>query len=77
VARRWALAGHGIVRKSAIDVVADIQAGRRLGLLPEWQSDAVLISLVCPHRSQVSERVRLSQRFLQQRCQDWMAHHLL
>jgi DNA-binding transcriptional LysR family regulator len=77
VARRWALAGHGIVRKSAIDVVADIQAGRLLALLPEWQSDTVPISLVCPHRSQVSERVRLLQRFLQQRCQDWMAHHLL
>ncbi|CAI1531014.1 D-malate degradation protein R [Serratia quinivorans] len=77
IARRWALAGHGIVRKSAIDVVADIQAGRLVTLLPEWQSDAVPISLVCPHRSQVSERVRLLQRFLQQRCQDWMAHHLV
>ncbi|QPS89387.1 LysR family transcriptional regulator [Serratia plymuthica] len=76
VARRWALAGHGIVRKSAIDVVADIYAGRLVQLLPEWQSDAVPISLVCPHRSQVSERVRLLQRFLQQRCQGWMEHHL-
>jgi len=76
VARRWALAGHGIVRKSAIDVVADIHAGRLVQLLPEWQSDAVPISLVCPHRSQVSERVRLLQRFLQQRCQGWMEHHL-
>jgi DNA-binding transcriptional LysR family regulator len=77
IARRWALAGHGIVRKSAIDVVADIQAGRLVTLLSEWQSDAVPISLVCPHRSQVSERVRLLQRFLQQRCQDWMTHHLV
>lgn len=76
VARRWALAGHGIVRKSAIDVVADIHAGRLVQLLPEWQSDTVPISLVCPHRSQVSERVRLLQRFLQQRCQGWMEHHL-
>lgn len=76
VARRWALAGHGIVRKSAIDVVADIHAGRLVQLLPEWHSDAVPISLVCPHRSQVSERVRLLQRFLQQRCQGWMEHHL-
>lgn len=77
IARRWALAGHGIVRKSAIDVVADIHAGRLVPVLPEWQSDAVPISLVCPHRSQVSERVRLLQRFLQQRCQGWMADYLV
>lgn len=63
VARRWALAGHGVVRKSAIDVVADIRAGRLVQLLPEWRSDAVPINLVCPHRSQVSERVRQLQRF--------------
>lgn len=63
IARRWALAGHGVVRKSAIDVVADIRAGRLVQLLPEWRSDAVPINLVCPHRSQVSERVRQLQRF--------------
>lgn len=64
VARRWALAGPGVVRKSAIDVVADIHAGRLVQLLPEWRSDAVPINLVCPHRSpQVSERVRQLQRF--------------
>lgn len=76
VARRWALAGHGVVRKSAIDVAADIRAGRLVQLLPEWRSDAVPINLVCPHRSQVSERVRQLQRFLQQRCQRWMDDHL-
>ncbi|MBH2582044.1 LysR family transcriptional regulator [Serratia marcescens] len=76
IVRRWALAGHGVVRKSAIDVVADIRAGRLVQLLPEWRSDAVPINLVCPHRSQVSERVRQLQRFLQQRCQRWMDDHL-
>jgi DNA-binding transcriptional LysR family regulator len=57
--------------------VADIHAGRLVQLLADWRSDAVPISLVCPHRSQISERVRLLQRFLQQRCQSWMDDHLV
>lgn len=77
IARRWALAVHGIIRKLAIEVVTDIHAGRLVPVLPQWQSDAVPISLVCQHPSQVSERVRLLQRFLQQRCQGWMADYLV
>jgi DNA-binding transcriptional LysR family regulator len=57
--------------------VADIHAGRLVQLSADWRSDAVPISLVCPHRSQISERVRLLQRFLQQRCQSWMDDHLV
>nr|WP_253271821.1 LysR family transcriptional regulator [Yersinia intermedia] len=72
IARRWALAGLGIANKAAIDVVDDIRAGRLVQVLPGWLGEALPLNLLCPHRSQVSERVRGLQTFLQQRCRDWM-----
>jgi DNA-binding transcriptional LysR family regulator len=68
VARRWALAGHGIVYKAQLDVQADLDAGRLLPLLTDWQGESAPFNLLCPHRAQVSERVKLLQAFLQQRC---------
>jgi DNA-binding transcriptional LysR family regulator len=68
VARRWALSGHGIVYKAQLDVQADLNAGRLLPLLTEWQGESAPFNLLCPHRAQVSERVKLLQVFLQQRC---------
>lgn len=69
VARRWALAGHGIVYKAQLDVQADLDAGRLLPLLTEWQGEGAPFNLLCPHRAQVSERVKLLQVFLRQRCE--------
>lgn len=68
VARRWALAGHGIVYKAQLDVQDDLDAGRLLPLLTDWQGESAPFNLLCPHRAQVSERVKLLQAFLQQRC---------
>jgi DNA-binding transcriptional LysR family regulator len=68
VARRWALSGHGIVYKAQLDVQADLNAGRLLPLLTDWQGESAPFNLLCPHRAQVSERVKLLQAFLQQRC---------
>jgi DNA-binding transcriptional LysR family regulator len=73
VARRWALSGQGIVYKSALDVIDDLRAGRLIKLLPEWQGDNTPLNLLCPHRAQVSERVKVFQQFLQQRCVEKMA----
>ncbi|HFR4114775.1 TPA: LysR family transcriptional regulator [Yersinia enterocolitica] len=72
IARRWALAGLGIANKAAIDVIEDIRAGRLVQVLPDWQGEVLPLNLLCPHRSQVSERVRGLQTFLQQRCREWM-----
>ncbi|WP_068828820.1 LysR family transcriptional regulator [Pseudomonas sp. BMS12] len=68
VARRWALAGNGIVYKAWLDVAADIRAGRLLPLLEGWQGEFVPVYLLCPHRAQLSERVRVLQAFLRERC---------
>jgi DNA-binding transcriptional LysR family regulator len=68
VVRRWALAGHGIANKARLDVVADIAAGRLVPLLDDWQGEPAPFNLMCPHRLQVSERVKVLHRFLQARC---------
>ncbi|WP_347900647.1 LysR family transcriptional regulator [Pseudomonas purpurea] len=69
VARRWALSGHGIVYKAWLDVAADVRAGRLVTLLDDWQGESAPFYLLCPHRVQVSERVKVLQAFLQARCQ--------
>ncbi|MFJ3153125.1 LysR family transcriptional regulator [Pseudomonas protegens] len=68
VARRWALAGHGIVYKARLDVAEDIRAGRLVPLLGDWQGEPAPFNLLCPHRLQVSQRVRLLHSFVLQRC---------
>ncbi|WP_313451481.1 LysR family transcriptional regulator [Pseudomonas rhodesiae] len=68
VARRWALAGHGVTYKAGLDVVRDIRAGRLVPLFEGWQGEPAPLNLMCPHRAQVSERVKVFQAFLQQRC---------
>ena len=69
IIRRSALAGHGIAYTPNLDVARDIQAGRLVPLLPDWQGEPTPFNLMCPHRLQVSERVKVLHRFLQQRCQ--------
>ncbi len=68
VARRWALAGHGIVYKAWLDVATDVRAGRLRALFVDWQGEPTPIYLMCPHRVQVSERVRVLHTFLRERC---------
>lgn len=68
IVRRWALAGHGIAYKANLDVARDIQDGRLVPLLPYWQGEPAPFNLMCPHRLQVSERVKVLHRFLQARC---------
>ena len=69
IVRRWALAGHGIAYKANLDVARDIQAGRLVPLLLDWQGEPTPFNLMCPHRLQVSERVKVLHRFLQARCE--------
>ncbi|MBD8235727.1 LysR family transcriptional regulator [Pseudomonas fluorescens] len=69
IVRRWALAGHGIAYKANLDVARDLKAGRLVHLLPDWQGEPTPFNLMCPHRLQVSERVKVLHRFLQVRCQ--------
>ncbi len=58
VARRWAIAGMGIVYKSWIDISADVEAGRLEVLLPQFIGEAAPLNLICPHRKQFSPAIR-------------------
>ncbi|MEG2393348.1 MAG: substrate binding domain-containing protein, partial [Pseudomonas sp.] len=57
VVRRWALAGEGIAYKSWLDVSADVAQGRLVLLLPDYPGESSPLSLVCPHRKQISPAV--------------------
>ncbi len=68
IARRWALAGEGITYKSWLDVSDDVLAGRLVVLLQDYPGPVMPLSLICPHREQLSPAVRqlhawLSSRF--------------
>jgi DNA-binding transcriptional LysR family regulator len=68
IVRRWALAGHGIAYKANLDIARDLKAGRLVHVLPDWQGEPTPFNLMCPHRLQVSERVKVLHRFLHVRC---------
>ena len=57
VVRRWALSGEGIANKSWLDVSADVIAGRLVVLLKDFPGNASPLSLVCPHRKQITPAV--------------------
>ncbi len=66
VARRWAVAGMGIVYKSWIDLYPDIAAGRLEVLLPQIPGQAAPLNFICPHRRQFSPAIRELYRQLRQ-----------
>jgi DNA-binding transcriptional LysR family regulator len=57
IVRRWALSGEGIANKSWLDVSADVIAGRLVVLLKDFPGNASPLSLVCPHRKQITPAV--------------------
>jgi DNA-binding transcriptional LysR family regulator len=65
---RWALAGHGIAYKSALDVGNSIAAGLLVPLCTEWTTEAAPLSLVCADRRQLSPLVMLLRDHLQLCC---------
>ncbi|KPC49553.1 LysR family transcriptional regulator [Amantichitinum ursilacus] len=68
VARRWAVAGHGLAYKSRLDVAADLAAGRLVDVMPDWDGERSPLYLVCPHRASASGRAGLLQAFLREKC---------
>lgn len=54
-----ALRGCGIVQLPRFHVEDDLQAGRLVELLPQWQSPAMPLSALYPYRRQLSLRVRV------------------
>lgn len=69
IARRWAVAGKGLVFKSSLDLAEDIMAGRLVPLLPEYRGEPVNLYLVCPGREHVTPVVLLLREMLRQQTQ--------
>lgn len=68
VVRRWALAGHGIAYKAALDVAHDLAQGRLQQLCTGWHTEAVPLYMVMPGRHQFTPALRLLREFVQQQC---------
>jgi DNA-binding transcriptional LysR family regulator len=66
--RRWALAGHGIAFKSALEIADDLRAGRLVRLCPAWSGEPVPLSLICADRRQISPVVQALRELLAERC---------
>ncbi len=64
VVRRWAVAGKGIAFKSRLDVSEDLRAGRLMRVLPDYQSNDIDLSLMCPSRKQITPAVLLLRDIL-------------
>ena len=71
--RRWAVAGHGVAYKSALDIAADLRAGRLVRLCRDWAGEPAPLNLVCADRRQISPVVQALRVFLAQRCAELLA----
>lgn len=68
VARRWAVNGHGIAYKSALDVAGDLLSGRLIRLCPEFSGEPAPLHLLCADRRQISPVVRAFSEFVAEHC---------
>jgi DNA-binding transcriptional LysR family regulator len=64
LAREWAVAGLGIVLKSALDVREDLRKGALVRLLPEWDTEPYPLHALLPSGRFVPARVRALVNFL-------------
>ncbi|MBF8679454.1 LysR family transcriptional regulator [Pseudomonas fulva] len=67
VIRRLAVLGEGIVYKSWLDVSDDLACGRLEIVLPQWPGEPTPVTLVCPHRKQLTPAVTQLHQWLRQR----------
>ena len=68
VARRWAVAGKGLVYKSALDLGEDILRGRLVPMLKDFEGESADLYLVCPGREHVTPVILLLRDMLRARC---------
>ena len=65
---RWAVAGHGIAYKSALDVLPSLRTGELVRLCPDWEGETTPLWLVCADRRQLSPTVVRLREHLQHCC---------
>lgn len=68
VVRRWAVAGHGLVYKSRLDVSLDIHEGRLVELFPQSYGEPAPLNLVSAHRSLLTPAVQRLRDYLRACC---------
>jgi len=68
VVRRWAVAGHGIVYKSRLDLSDDLATGRLVDIFPEAHCEPAPLNLVTADRSQLSPMILALRDFLRDKC---------
>jgi DNA-binding transcriptional LysR family regulator len=64
LARQWAIAGAGILFKTAIEQQRDLESGALVRLLPQWQTEPYPLNAVLPGGRFVPNRVRMFVDFL-------------
>lgn len=64
IAVRWALDGHGILKRAEWDIAEHLRSGRLVQVLPQWDTPDADIYAVYPQRLQLSTRVRVFVDFL-------------
>jgi DNA-binding transcriptional LysR family regulator len=72
IARRWAVAGQGIVYKSKLDVTDDIRSGRLVEIFPPEYGQPAPLQLVCAHRTSLTPAVQVLRAFLSARCERYI-----
>jgi len=68
VARRWAVAGKGVVYKSSLDLEGDIISGRLVPMMTDYEGESADLYLVCPGREHVTPVVLLLRDMLREKC---------
>jgi DNA-binding transcriptional LysR family regulator len=68
VVRRWAIAGHGLVYKSRLDVSQDVKDGRLVEVFPPSYGELVPLHFVIAHRSLLTPAVQQLRDYLKLRC---------
>lgn len=73
--RHWALAGYGIVYKSALDVLPDLHAGRLVALCQPWLGEPAPLHMMCADRRQLNPVVQALRQYLGQRLQQFITQY--
>lgn len=69
IARRWAVAGKGVVYKSSLDLGDDIATGKLIPMLTDHEGESADLYLVCPGREHVTPVILLLRDMLRERCE--------
>ncbi|MCM5680728.1 LysR family transcriptional regulator [Schlegelella sp. S2-27] len=58
IARRWAVAGHGVASKAELDVLADLESRALVRLFPDFVGESIPLHAVLPSNRFIPARVR-------------------